>query len=106
MLGALRVRIIECEITIITPAGRRTGVYRLATTLLEGCFAVVAGGALAGADTAHDRRPAIVVVGDRNVQLTAFDAINRLRTTLEDHHLAESVRILEPGESIALPAAA
>ena len=35
MLGALRVRIIECEITIITPAGRRTGVYRLATTLLD-----------------------------------------------------------------------
>jgi hypothetical protein len=25
MLGTLRVRIIECEITIITPAGRRTG---------------------------------------------------------------------------------
>lgn len=35
MLGTLRVRIIECEITIITPAGRRTGVYRLATTLLD-----------------------------------------------------------------------
>ena len=35
MLGTLRVRIIECEITIITSAGRRTGVYRLATTLLD-----------------------------------------------------------------------
>ena len=35
VLGALRVRVIECEITIITPAGRRTGVYRLATTLLD-----------------------------------------------------------------------
>ena len=35
MLGTLRVRIIECEITIITPAGRRTGVYRPATTLLD-----------------------------------------------------------------------
>jgi len=34
-LGRLRVRIIECEITIATTAGRRTGVYRLATTLLD-----------------------------------------------------------------------
>jgi Insertion element 4 transposase N-terminal/Transposase DDE domain len=34
-LGRLRVRIIECEITITTSAGRRTGVYRLATTLLD-----------------------------------------------------------------------
>jgi hypothetical protein len=35
MLGRLRVRIIECEITIATTAGRHTGVYRLATTLLD-----------------------------------------------------------------------
>jgi hypothetical protein len=35
MLGTLRVRIIECEITIATTAGRHTGVYRLATTLLD-----------------------------------------------------------------------
>jgi hypothetical protein len=35
MLGALRVRVIECEITITTAAGRRTGVYRLATTLTD-----------------------------------------------------------------------
>jgi hypothetical protein len=34
-LGALPVRIIECEITIATTAGRHTGVYRLATTLLD-----------------------------------------------------------------------
>lgn len=34
-LGRLRVRVIECEITIATSAGRRTGVYRLATTLLD-----------------------------------------------------------------------
>jgi hypothetical protein len=34
-LGRLRVRIIECEITITTTAGRHTGVYRLATTLLD-----------------------------------------------------------------------
>jgi hypothetical protein len=35
ILGRLRVRIIECEITITTTAGRHTGVYRLATTLLD-----------------------------------------------------------------------
>ncbi len=35
ILGRLRVRIIECEITIATTAGRHTGVYRLATTLLD-----------------------------------------------------------------------
>jgi hypothetical protein len=35
MLGALQVRIVECEITITTTAGRHTGVYRLATTLLN-----------------------------------------------------------------------
>jgi hypothetical protein len=34
-LGALRVRVVECEITISTTAGRHTGVYRLATTLLD-----------------------------------------------------------------------
>jgi hypothetical protein len=35
MLGNLRVRVIECEITIVTTASRHTGVYRLATTLLD-----------------------------------------------------------------------
>lgn len=35
MLGAVRVRVIDCEITINTTAGRRTGRYRLATTLLD-----------------------------------------------------------------------
>lgn len=34
-LGPLRVRVIEAEITITTTAGRRTGRYRLATTLLD-----------------------------------------------------------------------
>src|SRR5439155_27200364 len=34
-LGTLRVRVIDCEITISTTAGRRTGIYRLATTLLD-----------------------------------------------------------------------
>jgi hypothetical protein len=34
-LGALQVRIIECQITIATAAGQHTGTYRLATTLLD-----------------------------------------------------------------------
>lgn len=35
ILGGLRVRVIECEITIATTAGRQTGLYRLATTLTD-----------------------------------------------------------------------
>lgn len=35
VLGGLRVRVVECEITISTQAGRQTGVYRLVTTLLD-----------------------------------------------------------------------
>jgi hypothetical protein len=33
--GALEVRIIECEVTITTSQGRQTGLYRLATNLLD-----------------------------------------------------------------------
>ena len=33
LLGTTQVRVIDCQITIATRAGRRTGVYRLATTL-------------------------------------------------------------------------
>jgi hypothetical protein len=35
IIGGVRVRIIECQISIVTTAGRHTGVYRLATTLLD-----------------------------------------------------------------------
>jgi hypothetical protein len=34
-LGALPVRVIDCEITITTAAGRHTGLYRLVTTLTD-----------------------------------------------------------------------
>jgi hypothetical protein len=34
-VGTLQVHIIECRITIATAAGRHTGIYRLATTLLD-----------------------------------------------------------------------
>jgi hypothetical protein len=35
LIGGVRVRVIECEITISTMAGTRTGIYRLGTTLLD-----------------------------------------------------------------------
>lgn len=35
MLGALRVRVVNAEVTISTSTGRRGGRYRLATTLLD-----------------------------------------------------------------------
>lgn len=35
MVGGLKLRLIEAEITIATAEGRRTGSYRLATTLLD-----------------------------------------------------------------------
>jgi L-ascorbate metabolism protein UlaG (beta-lactamase superfamily) len=38
-----------------------------------------------------------------HVTSTAFDAIERLRATLEDHPLHPAVRILEPGSAFALP---
>lgn len=34
-LGGLRVRVVDCEITVTTTAGKHTGLYRLATTLLD-----------------------------------------------------------------------
>jgi hypothetical protein len=34
-MGTTRVRVIEAQIAISTSAGRRTGIYRLATTLLD-----------------------------------------------------------------------
>lgn len=35
MLGPTCVRVVDCEITITTAAGKHTGLYRLATTLLD-----------------------------------------------------------------------
>jgi transposase IS4-like protein/DDE family transposase len=35
VIGGVPVRIIECQVTLSTTAGKRTGVYRLATTLCD-----------------------------------------------------------------------
>ena len=34
-IGSLEVRVVRCEITVSTSAGRRTGVYQLVTTVLD-----------------------------------------------------------------------
>jgi osmotically-inducible protein OsmY len=62
-----------------------------AGALLQGCAAAVVGGAVVAADTAHDRRPAGVVASDRNIQLTAFDAINRQKELVREDN---SVKIV------------
>jgi hypothetical protein len=69
MLGALPVRVIEAEITISTTAGRRTGVYRLGTTLLD-----------------HHRYPAAELIG-------------ALPRTLGDRDRLPGVEIVHPGRS-------
>jgi osmotically-inducible protein OsmY len=53
-------------------------------TPLCGCVAVVAGGALAGAHAVHDRRALGTVLSDRNIQLSAIDAINKHRELTRD----------------------
>ncbi|MBU6198077.1 MAG: BON domain-containing protein [Xanthomonadaceae bacterium] len=52
--------------------------------LLHGCIAVVAGGAIAGAHAVHDRRALGTVLSDRNIQLSAIDAINKHRELTQD----------------------
>jgi len=56
----------------------------LTLPLLHGCFAVVAGGAIAGANVAHDRRSFGRVVEDRNLQLSVLDKINRDKAMVRD----------------------
>jgi osmotically-inducible protein OsmY len=74
---------------------RKSAPYTLilcaAAALLQGCAAAIVGGAVVAADTAHDRRPASVVASDRNIQLTAFDAINRHKELVREDN---SVKIV------------
>ncbi len=44
---------------------------------LGGCFAVIAGGAVAGANAARDRRGAATVIEDRRIQIGALDSLNK-----------------------------
>ena len=52
--------------------------------LLQSCAAVVVGGVIVAADVAHDRRPVATVAADRNIQLTARDALNRHKELVRD----------------------
>ena len=61
-----------------------TLVLAVAAMLLQGCAAVVVGGVIVAADVAHDRRPAKTVAADRNIQLTARDALNRHKELVRD----------------------
>ena len=63
----------------------------LALPLLHGCFAVIAGGAAAGAGAAHDRRSVSTVVDDRNIQLTALDLVNRDKNLVRDDNRVKIV---------------
>src|SRR5437868_1709747 len=58
----------------------------LVLPLLHGCFAVVAGGAVAGANVVHDRRSFGRVLEDRNLQLSVLDRINRDKTMVRDNN--------------------
>ena len=58
----------------------------LALPLLHGCFAVVAGGAVTGANVVHDRRSFGRVLEDRNLQLSAVDKINRNKELVRDNN--------------------
>ncbi|HUD43795.1 MAG TPA: BON domain-containing protein [Dokdonella sp.] len=49
----------------------------LAAPALSGCAAVLVGGAAAGAGAAHDRRSTRTVFVDRNIQLSAYDDLNK-----------------------------
>jgi len=61
-------------------------ILLLALPLLHGCFAVVAGGAVAGANVAHDRRSFGRVLEDRNLQLSVLDKINRDKAMVSDNN--------------------
>lgn len=52
-------------------------IVLLLTPLINGCVAVVATGAVATASSANDRRGFGTVVGDKRIQLTAYDTINK-----------------------------
>jgi osmotically-inducible protein OsmY len=60
----------------------------LLVPLLHGCIAVLAGGVVAGANVAHDRRSVGRVLEDRNLQLSVLDKINHDKSlTSEDNHV-------------------
>lgn len=64
-------------------------ILALLLPLLDGCLAVVAGGA--AADSVHDRRGFRTVVEDRDIQLTALNLINREKDLVRDDNRVKVV---------------
>ncbi|HEX6831921.1 MAG TPA: BON domain-containing protein, partial [Rudaea sp.] len=56
----------------------------LVLPFLHGCLVAVVGAAAVGADVVHDRRSVGRITEDRNIQLTAIDAINRDKPLVRD----------------------
>ena len=65
MLGTVPVRVVNAEITISTTAGRRTGIYRLVTTLLD-----------------HHRHPAADLVALYHQRWEIETAYSELKSTI------------------------
>lgn len=54
---------------------------------LGGCFLAVAGGVVAGADAAHDRRGVGTYVDDKRIYLGAYDSINKDKEIALKNHV-------------------
>ncbi|HET6545849.1 MAG TPA: BON domain-containing protein [Rhodanobacteraceae bacterium] len=60
----------------------------LGAPVLGGCAAAVVGGAAIGADAAHDRRGFGTVFADRNIQLSAYGALNKDKELALRNHVS------------------
>ncbi|MGA8277056.1 MAG: BON domain-containing protein [Rhodanobacteraceae bacterium] len=56
--------------------------------LLTGCLAAVVGGAAIGADAVHDRRGIGTVLADKNIQLSAYEAINHDKQLVQHNRVS------------------
>lgn len=59
----------------------------LSAALLQGCAAVVVGGAAAGVAVAHDRRTAGTIVDDESIEVKAMGALNADKDIRDQTHL-------------------
>ncbi|GAA1709181.1 hypothetical protein GCM10009680_57620 [Streptomyces yatensis] len=105
-LGPVTVRVIDCEITITTTAGKHTGLYRLATTLLD--HHRYPAGELA---TLYDQRLEVetaylelksMILGSRVLRARTPERITReIHALLVVYQLARSARRERPGCLVA-----
>lgn len=57
------------------------------TALLQGCIAMVAGGAATGAALMHDRRTSGTIVDDQTIEMRAYKAIADIKPKGADSHI-------------------